>query len=140
MKLLVRLLRLISPVQHWFIAAVLLAFLTIAAGIALMATSGYLISRAALVTQIASISIAITCVRLFAIGRAGSRYLERLASHFAAFEILTQLRSWFYAAVEPLAPARLSSHRTGDLWPAASRTSKRSSRSMFAASSLRLQQ
>ena len=80
-----------------------------------MATSAYLISRAAIVTDVASVALAITCVRVFAISRAAARYLERLTSHRAALRILTELRAWFYAAVEPLAPAGLSRHRSGDL-------------------------
>ena len=47
--------------------------------------------------------------------RAGFRYLERLVSHRATLHILAHLRGWFYAAVEPLAPARLAAYRSGDL-------------------------
>ncbi len=80
-----------------------------------MATSAYLISRAAVVSEVGGLALAITCVRLFAIARAGFRYLERLTSHAATFRILAHIRAWFYEAIEPLSPARLSRHHSGDL-------------------------
>ena len=43
------------------------------------------------------------------------RYLERYYTHTATFRILTHLRVWFYASIEPLAPARLMPYRSGDL-------------------------
>src|SRR5512147_22450 len=80
-----------------------------------MAMSAYLISKAALVADVSELAIAITSVRLFAILRAVFRYLERYFSHTATFRILTHLRVWFYAAIEPLAPAQLMRYRSGDL-------------------------
>ena len=43
------------------------------------------------------------------------RYVERYITHRTTFQILTHLRTWFYAAIEPLAPARLWQYRSGDL-------------------------
>ena len=80
-----------------------------------MATSAYLISRAALVTAFADVAVAVTAVRAFAIGRAVLRYAERTLTHQATLRILAGLRVWFFAAVEPLAPAGLRAHRSGDL-------------------------
>lgn len=110
-----RLLALITPFKSWVALAVLLSFLTVAAGIALMATSAYLISKAALATEVATLTLAITSVRVFAISRACFRYLERLVAHRVTFRILEHLRAWFYAAIEPLTPARLSHYRSGDI-------------------------
>jgi ATP-binding cassette subfamily C protein CydC len=110
-----RLLDILAPFRRRCALAVLLSFLTVASSVALMATSAYLISRAALVTEVAQVSIAITCVRVFAILRGAFRYLERLVSHTVTFRVLAELRGWFFAAVEPLAPARLGGHRSGDL-------------------------
>jgi ATP-binding cassette subfamily C protein CydC len=110
-----RLLKLIAPFKKWVAFAVLLNFLTIGSSVGLMAMSAYLISKAALVTDVSELAIAITSVRLFAILRAVFRYLERYFSHTATFRILTHLRVWFYAAIEPLAPARLMQYRSGDL-------------------------
>jgi ATP-binding cassette subfamily C protein CydC len=110
-----RLLGLIAPFRNWVAMAVLLSFLTVAAGIALMATSAYLISKAAVASEVAALTLAITSVRVFAISRGCFRYLERLVSHKATFKILEHLRAWFYAAIEPLAPARLLTYRSGDV-------------------------
>ena len=110
-----RLLKLIAPFKPWVALAVLLNFVTIGSSVGLMAMSAYLISKAALVTDISELALAITSVRLFAISRAVFRYLERYFSHTATFRILTRLRVWFYSAIEPLAPARLMRYRSGDL-------------------------
>jgi thiol reductant ABC exporter CydC subunit len=95
--------------------AALLGFLTVASGVGLMATSAYLISRAALQPSIAELQVAIVGVRFFGIARGLARYLERTVSHDVTFRLLARLRVWFYAALEPLAPARLWAYRSGDL-------------------------
>ncbi len=110
-----RLLNLIAPFKKWIALAVLLNFVTIGSSVGLMAMSAYLISKAALATDVVDLALAITTVRVFAISRAVFRYLERYFSHTATFRILTHLRVWFYEAIEPLAPARLQAYRSGDL-------------------------
>jgi ATP-binding cassette subfamily C protein CydC len=95
--------------------AALLGTATIASSIGLMATSGYLISKAALRPSIADLQIAIVGVRFFGIARGLLRYAERYVSHDLTFRLLARLRVWFYAALEPLAPARLMQYRGGDL-------------------------
>jgi ATP-binding cassette, subfamily C, bacterial CydC len=110
-----RLLHLVTPYRRSVGLVILLGFLALASSVALMATSAYLISRASLVTDVAELWIAIASVRLFAILRAIFRYFERLTSHRTAFRLLAHLRGWFFASIEPLAPARLSQHRSGDL-------------------------
>ncbi|MFC2029114.1 thiol reductant ABC exporter subunit CydC [Chloroflexota bacterium] len=115
MPVLWRLLKLTKPVARWMALATLLGFATVACGIGLMTTSAYIISRAALQPSIADLQLAIVGVRFFGISRGVSRYLERLVSHEATFRILARLRVWFYALLEPLAPARLMQYRSGDL-------------------------
>jgi ATP-binding cassette subfamily C protein CydC len=115
MSTFMRLLKLIAPFKKGVAFAVLLSFLTIGSSVGLMAMSAYLISKAAIVTEVAEIALAITTVRVFAIARAAFRYLERTFTHTVTFRILTQLRVWFYASIEPLAPARLMAYRSGDL-------------------------
>jgi ATP-binding cassette subfamily C protein CydC len=110
-----RLLKLIAPFKKWVAVDVLLNFVYLGYSVGLLALSAYLISKAAWVTDVADLAIAITSVRLFAILRAVFRYLERYFSHTATFRILTHLRVWFYSAIEPLAPARLMPYRSGDL-------------------------
>ncbi len=80
-----------------------------------MATSGYLISRAAERPAILSLMVAIVAVQFFGIGRPVLRYLERLASHDMALRVLGRLRARFFERIEPLAPAELAAYRKGDL-------------------------
>ncbi|MGD9316078.1 MAG: thiol reductant ABC exporter subunit CydD [Anaerolineae bacterium] len=110
-----RLLGLAVPYARRMALAALLGFATIASGIGLMTTSGYLISQAALQPSIADLQVAIVGVRAFGLARGVFRYLERYVSHDVTFRLLARLRIWFYAALEPLAPARLMQYRSGDL-------------------------
>ena len=110
-----RLLRLVLPHWHWLALGGLLGVVAIGSNVALMGLSAYLISKAAVAGSVAELALAVTGVRVLAISRAAFRYLERYATHRAMFRILTTIRVWFYAAVEPLAPARLVHLRSGDL-------------------------
>lgn len=105
----------IVPHWPWLAVGVLLGVIAIGANIALMGLSAYLISKAAIASGVAEVALAVTGVRVLAISRAGFRYLERLATHRGLFRILASVRVWFYAAIEPLAPARLVQRRSGDL-------------------------
>jgi thiol reductant ABC exporter CydC subunit len=110
-----RILALTTTHRGWIAAGVVLAFLAIGANVALMGMSAYLISRAAIVTNVADISLAVTAVRVLAIARAAFRYLERYVTHRTSLRIVADLRTWFYASIEPLAPAALGGRRRGDL-------------------------
>jgi ATP-binding cassette, subfamily C, bacterial CydC len=95
--------------------SVLLGSLAIAFGVALMATAGYLISRAAERPAILSLTVTIVAVRFFGLARPPARYLERLASHDLALRALGRIRARFYERIEPLAPAQLEGYRRGEL-------------------------
>ena len=110
-----RLFGLLAGHRRWIAVGALLGFLAVGSNVALMAMSAYLISKAAIVSNVAEIALAITAVRVLAIGRAAFRYLERYVTHRATFAILADLRVWFFASIEPLAPARLATRRSGDL-------------------------
>jgi thiol reductant ABC exporter CydC subunit len=85
------------------------------AAIALLATSGYLISRAAERPPVLALLTTIVAVRAFGLMRAGLRYAERLASHDFALRVLARLRTGIYARLVPLAPGRLAGRSGGDL-------------------------
>ena len=104
-----------DPPQRWIAASITLGILAVAAGIGLMATSGYLISSAALQPPILTLSVAIVGVRFFGVSRGVLRYLERLISHDAALRALVRLRVAVYRRLEPLVPGELGTVRTGDL-------------------------
>jgi thiol reductant ABC exporter CydC subunit len=106
---------LMARYRWWIAIGALLGAAAIASNVGLMAVSAYLISKAAVVSNVAAVALAITAVRVLAIARAVLRYLERYATHRATLRILAGLRAWFYAAIEPLAPARLSAFHSGDL-------------------------
>jgi ATP-binding cassette, subfamily C, bacterial CydC len=95
--------------------SVLLGALTVLFGVGLMATAGYLISRAALRPAVLSLTTVIVAVRFFGLARPLARYADRLLSHDPALRGLGQVRARFYQAVEPLAPAELEAFRRGDL-------------------------
>jgi thiol reductant ABC exporter CydC subunit len=111
----IHLLRLLAPFRGPVALAALMGALTTGSSIALLATSAFLISAAALQPSLAELSLAIVGVRFFGIARGLFRYLERLISHSVTFRLLAALRVWFYQAVEPLAPAGLLDYRSGDL-------------------------
>lgn len=110
-----RLLLLALPFWRGMLLAVVLGALTIASSIGLMMTSAWLISKAGLQPSIADLSVAPPMVRFFGIARGVFRYVERLVSHEVTFRLLARVRVHFYSAIEPLAPARLSRYRSGDL-------------------------
>ena len=71
---------------------IVLGAATILFGVGLMATAGYLISRAAEHPPILSLTVAIVAVRFFGLGRPIVRYLERLRAHDLAFRVLGRVR------------------------------------------------
>jgi thiol reductant ABC exporter CydC subunit len=84
-------------------------------GVALLATSAWLISRAAQHPSVVDLGLAIVGVRFFAISRALLRYCERLFGHDTALRVLADLRVRVYERLEALAPAGLPAFRRGDL-------------------------
>ena len=102
--------------QRWRLGlAAVLAALAVGSSVGLLATSAYLISRAAQQPPILYLQVAIVGVRAFGIGRGVFRYAERLTGHDAAFRGLAGLRVRLYLRLEVLAPAGLLRWRRGDL-------------------------
>ncbi|HEX7310342.1 MAG TPA: thiol reductant ABC exporter subunit CydC [Gaiellaceae bacterium] len=110
-----RLVRLADVGKSRVALSVVLGSLTIVFGVGLMATAGYLISRAAEQPPILALTTAIVAVRFFGLARPIARYLERLASHDLALRSLARIRRQFYERIEPLAPSQLESYRHGEL-------------------------
>lgn len=108
-------LRLAQPRFSRFAPGALLGLLSAASSVALLATSAWLITRAAEHPPILYLSAAIVGVRAFALGRAGFRYADRLASHDAAFRQLAAVRVGIYERLVPLAPDGLAATARGDL-------------------------
>jgi ATP-binding cassette, subfamily C, bacterial CydC len=84
-------------------------------GVALMATSAWLVSRAAQHPPVLFLLVAVVAVRTFGIGRGVLRYAERLVSHDAALRLLAGLRERLMARLAVVAPAGLPLWRRSDL-------------------------
>ena len=112
---LLRLLWLARPLRGRLVLSVLAGAAATGCGVALLATSGFLLARASQHPSILAISTAVVAVRMFSIGRGVSRYLERLTSHDVAFRVLADVRVAIYRRLERLAPAGLAAFRSGDL-------------------------
>lgn len=95
--------------------ALLLGSLALGSAVGLMATSGWLISRASQQPPVFYLMVAVTATRTFGIGRAVFRYAERLVSHDAVLRMLADTRAAVYRRLERLAPAGLRATRRGDL-------------------------
>ncbi len=95
--------------------AAVLGGLASGCAVALMATSAWLIARAAQQPPVLYLMVAVVAVRTFGIGRGVLRYLERLVSHDAAFRVLGRMRERLVAHLAVLAPAGLPLWRRGDL-------------------------
>jgi thiol reductant ABC exporter CydC subunit len=110
-----RTLAIARPASFRVAVASLLGALAIAASIALMGTSAWLISRAAQHPNEQKLGIAIVAVQFFGLSRGFCRYGERLVGHDAAFRVLASLRVAVYQRLVCLAPAGLRDFRRGDL-------------------------
>ncbi len=105
----------ISAHKLQFAGALILAVGTILAGMGLMSTSGYLISRAAQRPLIVDLFVVTAGVRFFGISRAVIRYFERVVSHDLTFKILLSMRTQFYRQIEAFSQKWLMSKRPGEL-------------------------
>ena len=105
----------LSPAKWSLVLALLFTFLTVFMNVGLLTVSSWLLASAALQPGLTYLSLAIVGVRFFGISRAVCRYFERYTSHRMAFQGLYGLRLWFYAHLEPLAPAILKRFGAGDM-------------------------
>ena len=81
--------------------------------VALLATSAWLISRAAEMPPVMYLMVAVVGVRAFALGRAGFRYGERVILHDAVFREIAKVRPLVLKALIPFAPAALGRFSRG---------------------------
>jgi ATP-binding cassette subfamily C protein CydC len=83
--------------------------------IGLMATSAWLISRAAQHPPMIYLQVAVVATRAFGIGRGVLRYVERLVSHDVALRGVAALRERLYLRLVTTDPAVVAGLRRGDL-------------------------
>lgn len=104
-----------NPQRRELALAGLLGSIAAMSAVALLGTSGWLISRAAEMPPVLTLGVAAVLVRTFALSRSIARYLERLVGHDAAFRGLTALRVTVYESLRRLTPASLAAFGRGDL-------------------------
>lgn len=105
-------------IRSRLLLAAVIAFVVIAANVALLTVAGWFITAmaaAGLAAATINYFTPAAAIRAFAIVRTLGRYLERLVSHDATLRLLTRLRVHVYRRLEPLAPAGLERYRKGDL-------------------------
>lgn len=103
-----------APRRTGFVLSTVLGVLASLSGVALTATAGWLIVKAAEHPPVLTLLVAVVGVRTFGIGRPVLRYAERLRSHDAALALLAERRVQVYDAIVPLTPGRLGKRR-GDV-------------------------
>ena len=107
------------PYRGWMAGGAALALLAALAAIGLMAVSGWFIAAMAVAGAggvIINYYTPAAAIRAFAILRSGGRYGERIVTHEATLRGLAGLRAWLFRRLIPLAPARLSALRSGELF------------------------
>lgn len=107
-------LRASMPTRARFWAVLGLGVLANVSAVALLATSMWLITRAAEQPPILFLSFAVVGVRAFALGRASFRYVERLTGHDAVFRQLPALRVRLFNRLAELAPWGITFAGRGD--------------------------
>ncbi|RSD11650.1 thiol reductant ABC exporter subunit CydD [Amycolatopsis eburnea] len=95
--------------------ACLAATAALGCGVALTATSSWLIASAALHPPVLSLMVAIVAVRTFGLAKGIFRYSERLLSHDVALRALAELRVRVWAQLVRIGPAGTARLRRGDL-------------------------
>ncbi|MFP7697270.1 amino acid ABC transporter ATP-binding/permease protein [Trueperella sp. LYQ143] len=112
---LVRAIRLLNFDKKKFLWAVLAGAGAVGSGLALGATSAWLIARAAQLPPVLTLSVAATAVRAFGIGKALFRYLERIASHWVALYGMSNLRTRLYDILAHAPTDAVTAIKRGDL-------------------------
>ena len=101
---------------------VVLMTMTALSALGLLAVSGWFITASALTgAALAAGAVAVldvytpgSAIRLFAVSRTVSRYLERLYNHDTILRLLASLRGSAFASLVSMDPARLSARRSSD--------------------------
>ncbi len=110
--------RLLGHRKGWLAAGLALIMLSVGAGVALLALSGWFISACALagLGLIAALDIFTpgAGIRLAAVTRTVARYFERLATHEATFRLLADLRRTIFDRLLRLDEAQLRALGRGD--------------------------
>jgi ATP-binding cassette subfamily C protein CydC len=105
----------LDPDPRRTLLAVLTGTLALGCAVGLMATSAWLISRAAEHPPVLYLQVAVVATRAFGIGRGVLRYVERLVSHDVALRGVAALRERLYRRLAAADPVLVAGLRPGDL-------------------------
>ena len=117
MKSLLAFRRLFMVQAKGFALALVLSLVALAAGVALLGTSGWFITAAALTSAGLAFNLFApsALVRGFSFIRILARYGERLSGHDATLRLLADLRGWLFGRLFPRLPLTDRGLRHGDL-------------------------
>src|SRR5690625_4356388 len=105
--------------QHWrlTLAALLIATVTVFAGVGLLGVAGWFLTTAFLAGTMVGFNVFIpsALVRGLSILRIVSRYLERVTGHQVTLGLQSEVRSRSFARIGALRPEQLARFRDGDL-------------------------
>lgn len=114
-------LRFLPGLRGWYLASVVLAVLTAAATLGLLALSGWFISAAALAGLSPVTALAFNFfmpgagVRALAIVRTTARWGERVLTHEATFRMLASVRVWLFGRLLTLSPRQVGAFHGAEL-------------------------
>ncbi|WP_198954926.1 thiol reductant ABC exporter subunit CydC [Kineosporia sp. R_H_3] len=112
---LVRALVALDPDPRRVLLAVAAGTAALGCAVGLMATSAWLIARAAEHPPVLYLQVAVVATRAFGIGRGVLRYSERLVGHDVALRGVAALRERLYVRLAAADPATAAGLRRGDL-------------------------
>jgi ATP-binding cassette subfamily C protein CydC len=111
----VRAIAALDPDPARSLLAVLTGTLALGSAVGLMATSGWLISRAAQHPPVLYLQVAVVGTRTFGVSRGVLRYAERLGSHDVALRGVGSVRERLYRRLAAADPVLVAGLRRGDL-------------------------
>ncbi len=95
----------------WLLAGLVVSLAALAAGVGLMAVSGYTVGAAVLAGAVA----VPVMLRGLGVARVALRYVERLVTHGATFRALADLRVWFFGRLVRTGAGGLGFRQAGDV-------------------------
>ncbi len=101
------LLRFIHAYRGKVLGTALLGTAALLCEVGLLASSAFLIAKAAIVPAVMELMAIIALVRFFGLFRAAFRYGERLLGHDVTLRVLRDLRGWYFRRLIPLLPGAL---------------------------------
>ena len=110
-----RVLAVARPARRRLVMATFFAVMAEVSTLGLAATAAWLIVRASEMPPLAALSVAVTGVRGFGIGKGVFRYVERLTSHDAGLASLSELRSTLVDHLATVAPEGVPGWSRGEV-------------------------